>query len=73
MKRGTWIIMEEKQIKVPELKELLESGVCLSDALEKIGEGRSAFVIKKIGEIQLRANTRSCSLPYQYCGCNFYD
>jgi hypothetical protein len=58
------------EIRIEDLEKLLEKGTPLIDSLEKIGEERSAYIIKQIGDLQLRSNTvGGCSIGMQYCGC----
>ena len=61
--------MEKEAVDVEKLKELLESGVPLGKALEKIGEERASYVITKLCELSIRDNTRGCPIADQYCGC----
>lgn len=56
--------------KMEELKKFLEEGVPFDVALNKIGEKRSSFSIKKLSEISVRSNTvGGCDIGSQYCGC----
>lgn len=59
-----------KDIKIKELKSLLETGTPIEEALSKIGEERTQYIIKEIGIIKVRANTvGGCPIGAQYCGC----
>ncbi len=56
--------------KMEELKKFLEEGVPFDVALNKIGEKRTSFTIKKLSEISVRSNTvGGCDIGSQYCGC----
>ena len=48
----------------------LEEGVPIAEALVRLGEERSSYLIKAVGEGELKANTvLGCPLAEQYCGC----